>query len=734
MYRSLRKALKDNDHPLVAIVLPVVIALVGLLVRNLALASPIMSGDEYAYYAESRVIRHIPALAARDPLLQLVGNPVFLLIGKLFFAISNSPEDLMKAFNALAFAVSVLLACLIMYRLSERKTPLYAPLIISLLPFSAYSAYFMPETLYVLIFVCIATTLIIFLPANPPLGMCLAGFLVGALLLTKSHGAAILVAVFLTLVSMLALPGKLHPNWRRVLVSTGLFVLSTYISEVALNGIIIGKFSWSPLLFIGGYMTYVKNSIDASTLTRLLFPVGRYVAGHLIIFAFISILPVACFVGGVLSMFRASGSLDQRQLLDFRRIYVLVAFTLLATVVSMVMTINFALYVGSITPTELVRIPGRYYAFVLLLYLPGFFVLQHQKALAIRPPGGWRLWGLLGLAAALSMFWVRRAFNLYPWDYPEIFSTSLQDGSKFLSLPIIIMGVIFYGIVSIKPKLQWVLYPLFVFCLFTASQYRVIAWQFGQAEAYGPPAIQGRALRDLIPEAERSRGTIIGDDRYGKMANFLFGFSSDAWVRVLPQGDTITLDELPPGTDWVILLGKYDVNIPIRSSFSAPDAWLGWLTPSLPVVHERLDFWDGKPLVFEFRIGANTDMLEQFNPPEKWGAWSATDGSQIILPTMISGKVKIETIGWINSQSSGELLNLVLGNVSVPVQMGPLKGQSCEVVDLPAPVQIITLRGISPVKPKPQSMPKAVALAELRIERVNDILGSVSCPAFVPLN
>ena len=190
MYSRLRKTPGDNDRRTVAIVLPVIIVMICLLVRNLVPASPIMSGDSYAYDAPSRTLRHALGLSARGPYLQVAGNPVFLLIGRLFSAISSSPKDPMEAFNAPAFALSVLLVCLIMYWLSERKAPPHAPLIISLLPFSAYMTYFMPETLHVPDSACIAAARIVPLRRNESLPAWISGFPVGALLLTESHGEA----------------------------------------------------------------------------------------------------------------------------------------------------------------------------------------------------------------------------------------------------------------------------------------------------------------------------------------------------------------------------------------------------------------------------------------------------------------------------------------------------------------------------------------------------------------
>jgi phosphoglycerol transferase len=694
-----------------------------------------MGGDEYAYYSGARKLPDISLLKSRDPYLQLAPNLVFLGLGKLFFLISRNPDLLMKVFNGVAFSMSVLLVCIILYRLTQGRFPLYAPVIISLLPFSAFSAYFMPETLYALIFLSLALVVIFLIPKYDLLAVCIGGILSAALVLTKPHGISVFVATLLTILSLFLLPVTLRLGWRRAPTLVGLFVLSAYVSEIVLSWAITSNLSWNPLLFVGsGYKDILDESVGVLFSSGLFAKIGQNAVGHIIVLLFICAIPLAYFWGWLRSIFSRTGLSTTFQTIEFRRIHILVVFTLLATLATIAMTVNFAVQISQYKPSELVRLHGRYYSYVLFLYILGYFVLQKKSPPALILLGGVRLWGILGLIAAVLMFWVQRAFTIYPWDYPEIFSVSLWGGSgtRFLGWAIIVMGIIVYGLISIKPKLHLILFPVFILILFLASNYMTIEWQFARSERVGLLAIQGRALRDLIPETERDRGTIIGSDRYGIMSYFLFGFSSDAWVRVIPEGESITLDMLPPDTDWVILLDNYDLNIPIKSLMSTGEVWLGWLSPNSPAIHERMELWEGKPLQFTFGTGEITHMLDQFNEPETWGAWSATDGARILLPVMISGKVRIEIVGWINPESSAQQLHLLVGSTSVPVEFGTNKGKSCMIIDLLEPAQIITLRGIDPFRQNPQARPLAVALVELKIYRAGDVPRE-ACSPWVPL-
>ncbi len=706
---------------------------IGLLVRAFALPSPILSGDEYAYYASARTLPHVADYVSHDPYLQQVGDPLFVVIGKLFFKLTPFPELLMKLFNVLAFSTAVVLACLVMMALSRNRFPLYAPLLLALLPFSSYSAYFMPESLYTLLFMAVLATLVMIFPRKAALASCLAGCLVAGLMLTKPNGIAIFAAGLLTILSLSVAPRAMRLTWRRTLICSGLFIVSTYLAEVLLNALIMGSVSWSPLLFVGQfYVPVARSALDVSMYVPLLGKIAVNTIGHVASLFFLLAIPLAYLGGWLRSAFSSAASTHRPA--PTVPIYLLVAFTLLATLISLAMTMELTTYVTGPNNPELLRLHGRYYAFVFLPILAAYFILQRRRLYSVSPPGGWRLWGMLGVAASFLMIGVQKVLIIYPVDYPELFSASLWDvgGVRTLAFTTMILGIIAYTIIAWRPKLHVLVYPAFLCIAFAVSQYRVAAWQFTRANEFGPLSAQGRALMTVMPEAERSRGVIISSDRYDRLAYFLFGFSSNAFVKVIPAGSQITDDELPPDIHWIMLLDRYYLQVPVRSSFSAGDVWLGWISPSLPAIHENVVPWNGSPLTFNFADGKNVSMLEDFNAGEHWGAWSAMDGAKIILPVIISGRIQIRMVGWVNPQSSGNQLSLQIGGSSFPVEISTVRGQICEIADIAAPTRIIRLVGIPAVRITPASEPQAVALARIDIRRADDP-SSTACRPFVPL-
>lgn len=700
-----------------------------LIFRNLALSSPIMSGDEYAYFALSHFIRNVPALAAADPYLQRVFDPLYLGLGAVFFRLGTAPESLMKVFNALAFSLGVLLSSLLMYRLSSDRIPLYAPILIALLPFSAYTAYFMPETMYFVLFVLIAVNLALLVPVRLFLGSAVSGILVAGLALTKAHGGSIFLAVFAALFSLRALPLTIRPSLKRILVAVGIFVGTAYLAEISLSALVTGVFSASPFLFIGGqfYQPFMSTLLEGAPLSGSYLALAVNVLGHLVTFLFVGTGAVASCIGWIRTLYDSRPPQGGSPALPEIGIFALLAFTFSATLFAVAMTVAFTDFAGQFDV-----INGRYYAFILVLYLPLFFITAGSRRTSTQPFGGWRLWGAIGLAASAMMFWVQRHFSLYPWDYPDLFSASLWRSSSLLALPTLLVGVVSYTAITFRPKLQVPIYSLFLFVLFLSSQSLVIRWQFDQSQATAPLAEEGRALRALVPADERDRGTIIGDDRYLRMAYFLFGYSSNPAVRVYPQGTTVNTSMIAQGSTWVVLLGNYNVLLPSQSSLSTNDMTFAWLRPGIPAIHEQVSVWDGRPLSYTFGQGGDTALLQQFNPPQAWGAWSASDGARIILPLLLSGRVEVRLTGWIVPPRASQQVTLVFGDVSVPMQLHTTKGQACQVVEIPTPVQAISIHGITPYQEHPWTQAQAVALVQLDIQRA-DSTDAVACPPYLPL-
>ena len=79
-----------------------------------------------------------------------------------------------------------------------------------MLPMSAYTAYFMPETTYAFLFAVLTWLMLALLPAHVAVGSTLSGVVVGTMLLIKPHALALFLAVLATLAALAVAPHQ-HP-------------------------------------------------------------------------------------------------------------------------------------------------------------------------------------------------------------------------------------------------------------------------------------------------------------------------------------------------------------------------------------------------------------------------------------------------------------------------------------------------------------------------------------------
>src|SRR5688500_5888571 len=115
-----------------------VVATTTLLVRNLALDSPVMGGDEYAYFAAAQTFPDSVARHVNDPYLQRIYSPVFAAYGRMLFLLSDRPELLLKALSSVCFALTTLLFLRLVKTIGGIDASPLSAAVLLVLPISAY--------------------------------------------------------------------------------------------------------------------------------------------------------------------------------------------------------------------------------------------------------------------------------------------------------------------------------------------------------------------------------------------------------------------------------------------------------------------------------------------------------------------------------------------------------------------------------------------------------------------
>jgi phosphoglycerol transferase len=482
--------------------------------------------------------------------------------------LSPRPELLLKALNVLCFVATILLFLSLNAKISGDAPSVVSSAVFLLLPLSAYTAYFMPETTYAFLFALLAWTMASLLPVHVVAGAVVSGVLVGAMLLVKPHALTLFLAVLLTLGALLGAPARFRPSRRSVLAAIPFFVCTAYLSLVTLNGILTRHFQMQPLLFVGeiyrGFLSQGALLTSWFGNARLLLGI---LCGHLIVFAALLAPAIAVGVSRMRDLHVQAAPAPDSQMTGDRRVYILICFAAFAALTAIGMTTNFTAQIALISPVERIRLHGRYYSYVFPLYLMLYFGLAGRQRRAAADDAWIRAGALVGCVAAAFLYYLQAKRIIYPFDYPEAFAFSASHGQARTGLAAVAVATMTYGgivgAVASYAVIVWrgrdalFLYPLLLVALFTVSNVGVTVWQHGNSVGSAMLRADGRAMRQIIAANEQNQGLVVGSEWNGPLAYFMFNLGSSARVLVRPPGSALTEADIPPGARWVVLTDRY---------------------------------------------------------------------------------------------------------------------------------------------------------------------------------
>jgi phosphoglycerol transferase len=566
------------------------LAVTLLAAKNISLGSPIMAGDEYAYFALSREFPALDAIAAYDPTIQRTNNVFYFWIGHALWTQFPDPALAMRLLQSGLYCLMAVVAFRICRCFIGRWGSLALAAISCITAMSSYSAYFMPETLFQLLFFLLAATLVLVLPFRPMAGAALAGILAALLLLTKPHGVALVVAVLATMLACLLFPGPFAMSRRRAGAMLLTFAGVTYAAMVAANAGMTHTLPLSPMLFVG---SFYQTTVAPPTTLPPWGVLRTVLLGNGVALAMLAGYPLAymacgAWVACVRSRPREGRMEDASATARIRRarLALLTVFAAAALCCAAAMTIKYTADIGG---AEMLRIHGRYYSFAIALCVLAMGCTWAMLPVGVALPVGtaWllRIAGVLGIAVLLVVqFWWRHRFTLAPWDFPEIWSFGLDDfsasGARAGTILVTIGGLcLLAGI--LKPTYGALLFLVFVGALDASNLERVTRWQFAHGQAFGPYSRPALAMSTLLAGPALDHGIVIGPDR-GMLTYTLFNMRSRSRVMLLAQDSTITPSMLDDNADWVLLQGHYDIQIPGRVYLQTDKLTLIGLKPLAP--------------------------------------------------------------------------------------------------------------------------------------------------------
>lgn len=659
-----------------SLILGVFVVFSLLAVRVVAIDSPVMGSDEYAYFQSAHFDAARDQLFHLDANIQKVDNKVYPWLYRLWSTVSlQRVADVGRLFNAFLYSACALLLFAIFQKLFDRRVALISALLYLAFPFSVYATMLLPEVefqcaVYVLVAIWVFGTPL------PSWRRILFAAAAGALgYLIKPHAvAAILASVAWLCLAGMRLPLG-APIVRRIVGTAwraALFIVATYVFIKAFGKLLDARTSGAVVSSF--YAPYLQGLKDPRYLLEHAGTTAMYAAGHLWLLCVFFLPAFPILISDSWHWWRGREwptSLAGKPFLPGA----MAAFVLLLVLALVAMVAVFTDAAAAGSAFEKGRLHGRYLALLFPL------LLSYAVAGVYRAPS--KLLSALGLIALWSFALVGTdAFQLYPWDYPDAFGFftptpgrwSFDGAFAWTWGGTLAVGTVAWLAFAFAPYRRAV-YATFVLAMLLLAHLQTGAWLASQSRYAQPSIDAGNAIAAYLGEQPAGRGLIATTDRFGQASYLLSAIDSLQYVHVLRADETLRGDALPVGVQWVVAGPDIHVDLPSAAMlpFGPYRLYLLGSGVSWPTVPVR-KAWDGKPLALSMADAGGLTTFDQFNAAEPWGRWSSGKTASITLPVRVSGPVVVTFFAW-SSGKEGDELTLELGDSTATV---PITGTGAD--------------------------------------------------------
>ena len=522
-----------------------------LLIKNANLVSPIMGSDEYVYFSQSREFPDVANLRKYNPATLLSNNVVYFWIGHALWNITDDPALTMRLLQSFLY----ILICPVLYilcrRFLSRRTSAGFAVAALITAQSAYSAYFMPETVYTLLFFSLMAYAVSFF-RRPVIGSLGCGILVALMALTKPHGIAMALGVGVTWVVCILFPRLVGIERVRSALALAGFGGAFYAALVGINGLLTGRLRLDPLLFVGDF--YAQFWLSRPRALAPLRELVTVIAGNAVPLLLLIGFPIV-YAG--LCLARQIPSRDGSRSRQAQDLWFLAILTVSVSALTLGIVVNFTAQAG---PDAIWRTIGRYYSFVIPIYLVMMFAARETlpRGPENQPSARLvRIAAVLGLAlmAVIQFAW-RSSYAIAPWDFPEIL---VLRPSSWLGTMLILLGAATFGAILLWPSRGPYIFACFFMVFSVAGVDLITRWQFAHSRGVVSYTATAAALRLLIPPESLDHGVIIGSDG-GTLPYFLFAMRSRSRIVSRPPNSVIDSSTVGAAT-WAVVDGKFDLHL-----------------------------------------------------------------------------------------------------------------------------------------------------------------------------
>jgi phosphoglycerol transferase len=590
--------------------------LVFLTARNAGMY-PSVFADEWFYNLFSRLYD-----------IKFAQRPSYLYFG--VYSLTNRCGDgfleCARLINALFFVAAIPLIYSLARKYMSRTMALWVTALSAFSPINAFSAYFMPESMYYFGFFLFAWITLKGAHQKPLTSVILAGCTLGAMTMVKVHAVFLLpglwVVVFFSLLS--------KPDNKIAAKICGLIFLSIVgflCFRFGVGYLAVGNAGFD---ILGTDYTATATSASGLEQVRLLLPlIGYNLWGNILAVAVMFALPLALLLNIDIRGMRV----DDKQRSDLRLLKVFTG-TLLALLL-LITAVFFARVQGTSPYENIARLSLRYYDFLfpLLFIIVGAAVHQASDLIG---KNYFKITstGCIALVAVYAVWTRMEGYLPGIADSPELraFTYNPYVYSALGTLGIICLIIALFRLRAGASLYIWIFLPLTI----------LLSAHFTNKE------LRSRLLPDAYDEAGQFVQRYLGPDA-AKLAivapelssifrtHFYLRTPENTFIN-LPNYTRVAASAIPAHIEWILMMGSYQipfdlkqsVQIPVKATlFSLSNSNL--MTSSLPMETYTL---------VQIASSLTVDFLQELLPPaltqvnglstlDPVGRWST--GKEIVL-------------------------------------------------------------------------------------------------------
>jgi hypothetical protein len=347
-------------------------------------------------------------------------------------------------------------------------------------------------------------------------------------------------------------------NRRRVI--TGIALLNVlFLATVALTNLLLLHRVSRSMLFVGDvYGGISANLFSIQAMVEKAGPLFYVATSHVTFAAVLCAAPALSIGAHLWQRPTAATNAAERTCA--------VVFASVSLLLLMAMTVKFTVDLGG---AEIYRVNARYYIVLIPLGVMSLFGAIDQGL--CRAPRLTHKVLVMGAAVALGVTLHRVAPTRFVLmvDHPDM--AWKQYSAPWITTVVVVAAplvLIYYGWRQ-RPG-RWVFATFYLALVFMGNV--ATFWAQRQiAGGYEPFTNLARLVASAVPADQRDNGVVFGKQYAGPVYAFLYEFPGTPYLVNVADGARVDSSMLPPGTQWIAVLGDRPIDIPTHDDIRRQD-------------------------------------------------------------------------------------------------------------------------------------------------------------------